>query len=153
MHQNLVLLDTNLLLLLIVGDTRVDYIEKHKRTRTFTEDNYLELSKLIKDCVLTTVPHVLAETSNLLKIGAHGALLQELLQTFKQFVKDYEEQQIESKVGVDIAFFNYLGLTDAILIIAASSGATLITMDGPLHRAALGKGLSSIHFVEFIDQS
>jgi rRNA-processing protein FCF1 len=151
MHPNLVLLDSNLLLLLIVGDTRVDYIEKHKRTRTFTEDNYLELGKLIENCVLTTVPHVLAETSNLLKIGAHGALLQEVLQTFKQFVIDYEEQRIESKFGVNLAAFNYLGLTDAILIVAASSGATLITMDGPLHRDALGKGLSSIHFVELIE--
>lgn len=61
------LLDTNLLLLLVVGLWRPGRIARFKRTPTFTVDDFLTLHSYISvfERVATT-PHIATETSNFL---------------------------------------------------------------------------------------
>jgi hypothetical protein len=55
--------DANLLLLLVVGATSRDYIEKHKRLRdTYTKDDYDLLVKMIGQYSnIIVLPNVLTE--------------------------------------------------------------------------------------------
>ena len=63
-----VLIDTNLLVLLVVGSYDKNRIGRHKRTKEFDKSDYEILCEFLLnyDKVWTTI-HCLAETSNLLK--------------------------------------------------------------------------------------
>ncbi|KAF0165241.1 MAG: hypothetical protein FD157_1593, partial [Rhodocyclaceae bacterium] len=61
-----ILIDTNLLVLYVVGTASRSYIEKHKRLTEFVVEDYDALLKLINNASAVFVtPHTLAETSNL----------------------------------------------------------------------------------------
>nr|VFJ97897.1 MAG: hypothetical protein BECKLFY1418B_GA0070995_111010 [Candidatus Kentron sp. LFY] len=63
-----VLIDTNLLVLLVVGLCNRDYISTHKRTRIFSVEDYDLLLKEIEGFeVIWITSHCIAEASNLLK--------------------------------------------------------------------------------------
>jgi len=59
------LIDTNLLIVLLVGNTSEEFIAKVKPTRTYTVQDYRLLIKLIKSFNVVTTPHILTEASNL----------------------------------------------------------------------------------------
>ncbi|KQT60112.1 hypothetical protein ASG52_18495 [Methylobacterium sp. Leaf456] len=62
------LLDTNLLVLLTVGRASPAFVEVHKRTRSDrSEDMPLLETLLAKADRIVTTPHVLGETSNLIR--------------------------------------------------------------------------------------
>ncbi len=62
------LIDTNLLVLLVVGVVDRKLISTHKRTKTFTESDFdLLVSVLKRFNEIWITSHCLAETSNLLK--------------------------------------------------------------------------------------
>ena len=60
------ILDTNLLLLFVVGTTNLSYIEKHKRLKSFSVEDFELLLRAISgaDAILL-YPNTLTETSNL----------------------------------------------------------------------------------------
>jgi hypothetical protein len=63
-----IVIDTNLLVLLVVGLTNRNYIRQHKRCSEFTEDHYEVLSDTIgqfRELIVT--PNTLSEASNLLR--------------------------------------------------------------------------------------
>ncbi len=62
------LLDTNLLVLLIVGRASPAFVGAHKRTHSYrSEDLPLLEALLAKAARIVTTPHVLGETSNLIR--------------------------------------------------------------------------------------
>jgi hypothetical protein len=148
-----VILDTNTLILLIVGRASKAYISKHKRTDKFTKFDFDNLNLLLaRYDAQTTLPHVLTEASNLLDFG-HGIMREEIFSEFKKFVTQQTEMAEPSISGVRSIIFDRLGLTDAMLFELAKSGAVLVTTDWKLHQAAQGRGLESINFNQIIDQS
>ena len=88
--NNPVVLDTNLLMLLIVGATSRDYISIHKRLSSdFTETEYEILVDLIgvySDIVL--LPRIVAETSSLVR-QVINPIRQRVQVTFKNFNNIY----------------------------------------------------------------
>ena len=63
-----VVLDTNLLVLLLVGASSRKYISVHKRLTEFTIYDYELLVTLVSQFSdLLLVPHIVAETSNLIR--------------------------------------------------------------------------------------
>ena len=63
--QSDILVDTNLLLLLMIGAVEEKLIGG-KRTERYTVDHYRSLSNILKDFQhLITTPHILTEVSNL----------------------------------------------------------------------------------------
>ena len=64
--SNPLFVDTNLLLVLVVGLLDPEQVEKFKRTRSYTREDYSLLSDFVSgyDGLLTT-PNVLTEVSNL----------------------------------------------------------------------------------------
>lgn len=134
------LLDTNLLVLLVVGLTDRELILKHKRTRTFEPADYDLLLEILAsvDTVVVT-PHVLAEASNLLaQIGE--PTLSTLRATFAALVEVQEEIYVAARESVRQPAFPRLGLTDtAILELVAeidNSQLALLTTDVGLYLEA-----------------
>lgn len=114
--KNGLLIDTNLLLLMIIGG--IDggkYIKKSKRLSTYCLDDYYNLWKLVegyKEVWIT--PYIAAEVSNLIDIGGEAgarifALAGELFNHFKQ---------IDVTISDDCrkVFFDQFGLTDTSII-------------------------------------
>ena len=143
----MVLLDTNLLLLLVVGRADRSYLASHKRTQDFDAVDLDAVEGLIAayDGLVTT-PHVLAETSNLLRQTANPArdLLQRELQSF---ILECKELPIASREGCNHEQYLPLGLTDAVVLTACeaielSEGIVeLLTADEPIYNRARSRGL------------
>jgi hypothetical protein len=151
--MKVVILDANVLVPYIVGCASRDDLTRHGNTLSFNLHDFDNLCQIIGTFEKQiTIPHVLAEASNLLDWG-RDPMRRRVMSTFKDFIAAQHEEFKSSSAGVNSDVFFRLGLTDALLCEAAAIGATLITMDGPLHRAALGRSLSSIHFVEIIENS
>lgn len=132
-------IDTNLLILLIVGSVDRTLVEKHKRTRNFVSDDYDRLAVILDslDQVFVT-PNTLTEASNLLKRSQDVRLIKQL-----RFLIDHTvEVYVSSQVVVKNHKFDQLGLTDVALLESISKDRPLITVDFDLYGAASDKGQS-----------
>jgi predicted nucleic acid-binding protein len=143
----LVCLDTNLLILVIVGRTDPSFIAAHKRTNTFDARDFLVIETLIAayDGVVTT-PHILAETSNLLRQIRNPAR-DRIQHTLHAFIATSQELAITSEAGCSHPDYLALGLTDAVILSACKSTGLgdgrieLLTADEPIYNRALSLGL------------
>ncbi len=144
-------IDTNLLVLLVVGVTGRKLIAKHRRLRTFEEDDLLVNLIGPVDRVLVT-PHTLAEASNLL--AQHGEPERsQFFCLFRQFIEKSEEIDITGTDASRNRTFVRLGLTDAALLEAISAETPLVTVDLELYLAAVGKDpQSAINFRHLQDR-
>ena len=141
-----VILDTNLLVLFVVGTASPKYIAAHKRLQAYTALDFKLLTGLLVAVSRVIVtPHVLAETSNLVR-HANEPGRTYILETFRDLLWNLDENHVPSLRVAARPEFIALGLTDAVLLEAARSGATLITADFDLYRAALAAGLSVVNF-------
>jgi hypothetical protein len=141
-----IILDTNLLLLLMVGATRRGFIQDHKRLSNYLPEDYDRLVDLIGDEPLVVTPHILTETSNLLPNGVHEPLRPQLRLTLKRFVTTNQETHIPARIVIERGEFTKLGLTDCAVLEYPDREAVLLTDDLELHERALATGRKSINF-------
>ena len=134
-------IDTNLLVLLIVGSVGRDLIAKHKRLRgAYTAEDYDILVGLLRpvDRVFVT-PNTLTEASNLL--GHHGEPERSrLFDKLRILIQESEEFVVTSVDASSNSAFGRLGLTDAALLELITAESPLLTADLDLYLAALEKG-------------
>lgn len=130
-RRDKLLLDTNLLVLLVIGLTDPTQIERFKRTRAYTRADY----ELLRDFVngyraLVTTPNVLTETSNLA-----GQLAEPLrgraLAVLAGFINGVEERFYASRVLAEERLYLQLGLTDTAVKHAAAERVSILTDDLP----------------------
>ncbi len=134
------LADTNLLVLLVAGNVNPDLIAKHRRLDGYTVADYVALRGLFNlvDRVFLT-PNTLTETSNLL--GQHGEPERTLLMDgLRALIEGSDEIVIPSAQASASPAFPGLGLTDAVLLEAASEEMPLVTVDAQLYSLATAKG-------------
>ena len=130
-------IDTNLLVLLLVGSVDRSLVERHRRTRNFVLDDYDRLTAMVDTLEHVYVtPNTLTETSNLL----HGSQDIRLMKQLKILTEQAIEVYVASQVAVNSSVFSRLGLTDAVLLESISADRPLITVDVGLYSAALAKG-------------
>lgn len=143
-----VLIDTNLLMLLVVGLYQKDYISRHKRTDKFTEDDFDVLSVLLDDHELIVTPNILTEVSNLLWSGpaAHKIPIREVLKGVITLSREYSQNSSEV---ASCSEFMKLGLTDAGILELNELSGIILTADLDLHLAALERGLKSENFTHY----
>lgn len=139
-------LDSELLLLFVVGTTGRGYVSKHRRLRAYSEKDFELLLKVISNAteVLVT-PNTLSETSNLLAYAAEP-MRSELFQAFALIITDSSERYVPSSDASTRSEFVRLGLTDSALLAVSSTGNTLLTADLDLYLAASSQGLEPINF-------
>ena len=143
------LVDTNLLLLFIVGSESPDLISKHRRLESYSEEDYSTLHSLLNRAggVFVT-PNTLTEASNLL--GQHGEPERSrLFQRLRAIIQDTHEVVVSSVRASAHPAFDRLGLTDTVLLEAASADIPLLTLDFQLYSAGLAKGDNmAVNFME-----
>ena len=132
-------IDAGLLVLLIVGSVGRNLIEKHRRLRGYSVEDFDILIDLLDpvDRVFVT-PNILTEASNLL--AQHGE--PERSRFFDQLrllIQESNEIVVASVDAAGNSAFPRLGLTDAALLEVITEETPLITVDFQLYLAALDK--------------
>ena len=124
------LIDTNLLILYVIGLIDVNRIEENKRTRTYTKEDFYLLVNFIsyfKKVVTTT--NILTETSNLLE----GVEYQKIpvLSILPQIVENIEEHSLLSHPLMisNTRFFTKFGLSDMVSMELSKSQYLVLTDD------------------------
>ncbi len=152
MSRGLVVVDTNLLVLLVVGSASRSYISKHKRLKgDYTAGDFDLLVLLISEFSdLVLMPHVLTEVSNIARQIDPPARI-EIQAAFRTLIMTCTELSIPSAHGVQRAEFMTLGLTDAMLLHLCAMkevglNPTLISVDSDLVDAAHAQGYSVIDY-------
>ena len=146
-----IILDANLLLLLVVGSADRSFIAKHKRLRSYTDEDFdLLLLLLSRVNGIIVTPNTLTETSNLAGYISDPARTV-IYQMFRAIVQApaTAELSVESKLAVSGAEFVRLGLTDSVLLHLATGSHTLLTADVDLYLAATTRGLKAENFNHF----
>jgi hypothetical protein len=142
-----IILDSNLLLLWIVGVASQKYIYMHRRLREYSIEDFVLLKKILSsaDRIVVT-PNILTETSNLAGYIAEPARMH-IYQMLRALIDGpLEEQHIVSKQAVARDEFLCIGLTDSAILEMATSSHVLLTVDLDLYLAALRHGIKAENF-------
>jgi hypothetical protein len=146
-----VVLDSNLLLLLVVGLTDPAYISKHKRLSAYTAEDFELLQRMLSTTrsILVT-PNILTETSNLAGQIADPARSQ-IYTAIRGFVgfPTTNECVVLSTIAVQDTCFLRLGLTDVAILEVLQNSHTLLTADLDLYLAAMARGMKATNFNHF----
>lgn len=147
------LIDTNLLVLFVVGTASKEYITKHKKLTEFTVEDYDRLVKIIARAseVLVT-PNTLTETSNLAAYINEPARSKVLNVLRTVIASASQERYVPSSIAAERKEFIRLGLADAVLLEIAAKDVTLLTTDFDLYNTALAKGAQALNFNHLRDQ-
>lgn len=144
-RANGLLIDTNLLLLYLIGRTNKSRIQTFKRTQQYTVEDFELLEILISQfTALITTPHLLTELSNLATL--QGPELLKLRSVFKETVEQTHEFYDESRHIVSDAAFNRLGLADAAIATLCRRSLLVLTDDLELYHSLTTCGFDAINF-------
>lgn len=146
------LIDTNLLVLFVVGAAGKEYIAKHKKLTAFTVEDYEMLLRIVSRAseVLVT-PNTLTETSNLAAYIGEPAR-SKVLEVLRTVSKNSQERYVPSSSAAQRSEFIRLGLADAALLEVATKNVTLLTTDFDLYNAAMANGIKALNFNHLRDQ-
>lgn len=147
------LLDTNVLVLLIIG--RVDRLQitRHKASNAYSIKDYEKLEQLVAgQSDLATTAHIATEASNLLNWG-RADLRRAMLTGLKSFLALAHEINVPSIRGANRPIFLRLGLADSVIedVSVQIPSIAVITADGPLHNELVGHGFNSLNFARVLE--
>jgi hypothetical protein len=141
---NGLLIDTNLLVLCLVGRTNKRRIENFKRTRSYSVQDYELLEDLIAQFRrIVTTPHILTETSNLTDLS--GTEMKLLRGVFRDYVVAADESMHDGRGVVADADFARLGFAD-VAIALVSEALLVLTDDLALWLTLTKRGIDAINF-------
>jgi hypothetical protein len=137
-----VLLDTNILLLYLVGSFDQKRIARFKRTLAYSAEDYgLLLALLMRFRRIVTTPHILSEVNSL--AGQFGEPARAgLFELFARIIGDLlAEEYVASAAAAGIAQFPRLGLTDSGILCLVKDKYLVLTDDlklcGHLEKAGI----------------
>ena len=141
-----VLLDSNLLLLLVVGLVDPTYIAKARTLSAYSVEDFELLTDILASFrTIVTTPHILTEISNL--IGRErDDICREVRGKITEFVSKAQEERAPAVTLVADPAFVRLGITDTAISIAASLPAFVLTADAPLYVHVSGSGGAVANF-------
>lgn len=143
-----VLLDTNVLLLLLVGQTDRRLISRHKRTTQFRPLDFDLLVRFLGGFERRLVtPHILTETSNLGgQVGNPDRA--KFFRILQVSLGAFEEVTTESRAASEVEehLFGRLGLTDAVTLVAAARPCLVLTDDQALAEALSARAVDVVRF-------
>jgi len=116
--QSGLLIDINPLVLYVVGSVNPEGIETFKPTSQYLRTDFDLLKRVVQNArQLYSVPHVFAEVSNLTDLKDRER--QAAREVLKDNIRIIQEVVIGSLEGCEDSAFVDLGLTDAVIAIAA----------------------------------
>ena len=146
MSKNIII-DSNLLLLWVVGQASPRYIGTRKNLSAYSISDFDLLTDIIGcfSSILLT-PNTLSETSNLLDRTKNASERRSILQVFRSVVGSNTELYVRSAEVCERKEFAALGLTDTTLLSLCSKETTLVTSDLDLYLAAARNAFDVINF-------
>jgi len=141
-----VLLDTNLLLLLIVGNLEPSKLGQVRRVKQYDPESFEILNRILGEFHRhVSLPNVLTETSNLLGLGDREIVVG-ATSAFARYCQLLDEIYEESRDLVSTRAFAKFGLTDSAIGKLGAKGVTVLTDDAPLFGYLSNLGLKPINF-------
>lgn len=147
-------IDTNLLLLLVVGQVSRSFIRRHRRLRNYGEADFELLTDVIRgfeQIILT--PNASTEASNLIVYGVTDPLRAQLMAAlglvFRSAIEHYRPS---AEISLRPEFLR-LGLTDSVWLDLLDPQSTLLTDDDHLYVSALSSGARAFRFSDVKSQS
>jgi hypothetical protein len=139
-------IDTNLLLVLMVGALDLDQVERFKRTRAYSRDDYTLLTTYVGGFQrMLTTPNVLTEVSNLLGQLAEPLRRRALL-ALGLLTGEFREQYVPSTQLAADPHFPLLGISDTSIIRSADKDVTVLTDDLQLYVRLAAAGGDVVNF-------
>jgi len=141
------LIDTNLLVLFIVGRVNRNRIDNFKRTSKYSKEDFDLLLSVIGGLgkPLYTVAHVLAEVSNLTVL--QGPERRRARQVLKETVAVLQEPEMASVRATGAKEYPTLGLVDAaIASVARENDCAVLTDDLDLYVTLMNQGIPAFNF-------
>lgn len=145
-RSNGVLIDTNLLVLLVVGSVNRDRIAQFKRTTDYKPADWDLLTGIVEQIPHRySIPHILSEVNTLTDMkGSERETARAILQ---RIIALLDELPLASVDACDTPYFLRLGLTDAALGLAAKrTGCSVLTNDRDLYLALYEDGTPVVKF-------
>src|SRR5438034_10451478 len=141
------LVDSSLLLVFVVGTFRRALVGHHKRKKEYTPEDYDLLKQLLTmdDVKILATPNVFTEVSDLLGYGA-GKDGRELQKALGRLVTAVDEQYVESRRVSRHDSFPGLGIADTAMLLLLEAGHELLTVDFDLFQAAQSLGFRATNF-------
>jgi rRNA-processing protein FCF1 len=138
--QRGLLIDTNIILLYIVGSVDIFLIRNFSRTSMFTEDDFHKVSKFIDyfDLKITT-PHILTEVSDLI---GNRPEFHRFLKVYLKLMSEKFEESI--KLSENDAFVKF-GLADTAVLEISKDSYLVFTDDKPLYGYLISKGVDAVN--------
>ena len=147
-----ILIDTNLIVLLIVGSVNRDRIPHFKRTSGYTPADWDLLTGILEQIPRRyAIPHILSEVSALTDLKGPGLeIAKDILHNWILLV---QELPISSLDACASPYYQRLGLTDAALGVAAKQlGCSVVTSDSDLYVALSEEGTPVVKFDHLREQ-
>jgi len=137
------LLDTNTLLLFLIGNANrraLSPTSKHERLSAFTQDDLDAVNMACQSAKsMVTLPYILAETSNLMKIGKTASASETY--GFLNFVKNADEISQKSVQIIKHPSVQKFGLTDSAIAQINRRGVKVMTVDYGLYGFLTKRGV------------
>lgn len=118
-----IVVDTNLLILLLVGSLNAEKISGFKRTNIYTKEDYQYLVSFLKNFKIVTTPNILTEVSNLTEY------------LFSSFAEGFygpftlPETYLKTTDILNNLAFKKFGLTDGTIFELSQKGLLVLTDD------------------------
>jgi hypothetical protein len=141
-----VLVDSNLLLLYLVGKCDPRIIPRFVRTQKYTIKDFELLSKILDRVFKTvlTTPNILTEVSNLAtKLSENQR--PSFFDAMKEHVTLLDERYCQSITAIADRQYRTLGLTDAV-VLNLCPNVLVLTDDLPLYQSIASRGHDVINF-------
>jgi hypothetical protein len=127
--SNGVIIDTNLLLLLIVGYYDKEFISQHRRLSKYDVKDFEWLVSFIRHFnKIIITPHILTELSNL-SFTMSEPKLNEYLKILIDILRDFNEESLNLKKILNLDLLLKLGVTDSAYIEIAKEKKYLVITD------------------------
>ena len=140
------IIDTNLLLLYVVGQFDPQQITTFKRLREYRQDDFDLLAGIVQHFkTIVVTPSILTEVSNL---AAHlpADLKKPCFDVFGQLIATFREKYRPSRTVCQRDTFRSFGLADAGLAELAPGAHLVLTDDLPLYHFMAGTGSDVVNF-------
>lgn len=138
------LLDTNLLILYLVGSYDPERISLEKHTNIFNKDDFHLLRAFLQNFELIVTPNILTELANLMDTLNKKTEMR-LFAYLSTSIARWDESYIPSKDIHTPAFLKF-GLADSVIHKLAEQGVIIMTVDFPLYHYLSGLNLAAINF-------
>lgn len=137
-----VALDTNLMILLCLGQSSRRYVGHHERVKNYTPQDYENLLTIVAQCdTLVSTPFSLSQVSDLLKISHKRAHNREIVMAYRRLVALVEERSLPSaQLCLQDEFMSF-GLADTAWFLTLDDHTMFYSADEELvnYAGALGK--------------